>query len=70
MRRPTSIVLLFGSLALILFPLGIQKPGMPLTLRADEPAYYMMAMSLARDGDLQLELKDIQRMFDEFPRLP
>jgi hypothetical protein len=70
MRRPTSIVLLFGSLALVLFPLGVQKPGMPLTLRADEPAYYMMAMSLAKDRDLRLELKDIQRMFDEFPRLP
>jgi hypothetical protein len=67
-----SLVTLFacGALALILFPLGILKPGMPLTLKADEPAYYMMAMSLARDGDLQTEVKDIQRLFDEFPRLP
>jgi hypothetical protein len=30
----------------------------------------MMAMSLARDGDLRVEVHDIQRLFDEFPRLP
>ena len=70
MRRSIATLLLFGSLALILFPLGILKPGMPLTLRADEPAYYLMAMSLARDGDLQCEVKDVQRLFDEFPSLP
>ena len=70
MRVSVSKLLLLGSLALIAFPLGINKPGMPTTLKADEPAYYMMAQSLARDGDLRVEVKDIRRLTNEFPHLP
>ncbi len=70
MRRSVTLLLLLGSLALVLFPLGINKPGMPTTLKADEPAYFMMALSLARDFDLRVEPHDIRRLTDEFPFLP
>lgn len=38
-----------------------------MNLRSDEPAYYLMALSLAYDGDLRCEVKDIQRLRWEFP---
>jgi len=61
--------LVFGALALflVLFPLTVQKPGLPMNLKSDEPAYYLMALSLAHDFDLRCELKDIQRLRREFP---
>ncbi|MDX1644499.1 MAG: hypothetical protein R3244_09105, partial [Thermoanaerobaculia bacterium] len=58
------------AIALVIYPLGVLKPGMPLTLKADEPAYYMMALSLAFDHDLEVEVADIRRLTDEFPYLP
>ncbi len=59
----------FAGLALffIIFPLTLQKPGLPQDLKADEPAYYLMALSLVRDFDLRCEVKDIQRLTNEFP---
>lgn len=59
----------FAGLALffVLFPLTLQKPGLPMDLKSDEPAYYLMALSLAKDHDLRCELKDIQRLAIEFP---
>jgi hypothetical protein len=59
----------FAALALFLvtFPLALAKPGLPLTLKSDEPAYYLMALSLAHDRDLRCELRDIQRLGVEFP---
>ena len=68
-QRLTPLVLLCLTLFLVLFPLGVGKPGMPLSFKADEPAYYLMALSLIRDGDLQLEVKDQRRAVDEFPHL-
>ncbi len=64
--------LIFAALAtfLVLFPLTIQKPGLPLTLKADEPAYYLMAESIARDRDLLAETHDTQRLFDQYPFRP
>jgi hypothetical protein len=59
----------FAALALFLvtFPLALAKPGLPLTLKSDEPAYYLMALSLAHDRDLVCELRDVQRLAVEFP---
>ena len=70
MSRSATTLLLLGAIVLVLFPLGIHKPGLPTTLKADEPAYYMMAESLAKDLDLQVEVQDIRRLVDEFPILP
>jgi len=70
MSKNTKRGLLALSLLLVLFPLTVQKPGMPVTLKADEPAYYMMALSLGHDFDLRCEQKDIRRGFDEYPFLP
>ena len=70
MRRPASLGLLALSLALLAFPLALEKPGWPGGLKADEPAYYLMARSLALDGDLRFEAEDATRLFQEFPYSP
>ncbi len=64
-----TVRLTFAGLALffILFPLTLQKPGLPQDLKSDEPAYYLMALSLVEDFDLLCEAKDIQRLTNEFP---
>lgn len=61
--------LAFWTLAIffVVFPATVQKPGMPMVLRSDEPAYYLMALSLAHDGDLRCDLHDLQRLRWEFP---
>ena len=69
--RPVSrtVRITFAGFALffILFPLTLQKPGLPQDLKSDEPAYYLMALSLVNDFDLRCETKDIQRLTNEFP---
>jgi hypothetical protein len=67
MSRTTRLA--FGALALFLvvFPLTLQKPGLPMNLKSDEPAYYLMALSLAHDFDLRCEVRDIQRLRSEYP---
>lgn len=64
-----TVRLTFAGLALffVLFPLTLQKPGLPQDLKSDEPAYYLMALSLVHDFDLLCETKDIQRLTNEFP---
>ncbi len=62
--------LLCLSLVLILLPLTHRKPGMPATLKADEPAYFLAALSLVKDGDLRCETKDLARIYQEFPYAP
>lgn len=68
--RNARLALLALSAFLLVFPLTLPKPGLPVNLKADEPAYYLMALSLARDGDLRVEVKDIDRLFEEFPLVP
>jgi hypothetical protein len=55
---------------LVLLPTTLAKPGLPVSLKADEPAYYLMALSLARDHDLRLQVEDVDRLFEEFPLVP
>jgi hypothetical protein len=69
-RRLTPLVLLCLTAFLVLFPLCVGKPGMPLTFKADEPAYFLMALSLTHDGDLEHGVEDQRRAVDEFPLLP
>jgi len=38
-----------------------------MALKSDEPAYYLMALSLAHDGDLRVDPEDMERVFQEFP---
>ena len=68
--RGARQALLWLALVLVLFPLAISKPGPPTSLKSDEPAYYLMALSLARDRDLECDLADLRRLFDEFPYQP
>ncbi|MCE2557994.1 MAG: DUF2029 domain-containing protein [Acidobacteria bacterium] len=65
--RPTVVTLAALSCFLLTVPLTIGKPGQPATLKADEPAYYLMALSLARDFDLRYEPADGDRLLEEFP---
>ncbi len=70
MRRPVVLALLAVSIFLVVLPLPLVKPGLPLTLKADEAAYYLMALSLAEDHDLRAEVRDFDRVFREFPYRP
>ena len=68
--RTTRLTLLCLALAAVAWPLTLNKPGLPYILKADEPAYLMMATSLAEDFDLELRTEDTERVFGEFPFLP
>ena len=65
--RPAVVTLAALSCFLLAVPLTIGKPGQPPTLKADEPAYYLMALSLARDFDLRYLPADGDRLLEEFP---
>src|SRR5512147_2349670 len=67
MSRPTRYVFLALAVLLVVFPATIAKPGQPMNLKSDEPAYYLMALSLAKDFDLRCEAGDIRRLAVEFP---
>lgn len=69
MHRYTGLALVCLTVLLVIFPLVVGKPGLPMTLKADEPAYYLMALSLARDHDLVCDTGDLGRLFDEYPYL-
>ena len=68
--RPVAHALLCLSLVLLVLPLTHRKPGTPPTLKADEPAYYLAALSLVKDGDLRCEPKDLARAYREYPYTP
>ena len=70
MDRTARLALASLTLFLLVLPLTLAKPGLPPNLKSDEAAYYLMALSLARDGDLRLEPKDVDRAFQEFPFQP
>lgn len=38
-----------------------------MQLHGDEPTVYLMALSLAKDGDLSCEVSDLERLYEEFP---
>ena len=69
MRKSITTTLISGAVFLLLLTLSVGKPGLPVTLKADEPAYYLMALSLARDHDLVCDTGDLGRLFDEYPYL-
>ena len=69
-QRTASLGLIALSLFLLAFPLTIGKPGLPPNLKADEAAYYLMALSLVHDHDLRLDLRDTERVFHEYPYGP
>lgn len=67
MDKTVKQSLLCLSVVLVLLPLTHRKPGLPATLKADEPAYYLASLSLAYDGDLRCEPRDLARAYQEFP---
>lgn len=70
MTRSSRWVFLCLAIVLVSFPLVLPKPGLPVSLKADEAAYTMMALSLAHDGDTRLDPIDVERVFAEFPFRP
>ncbi len=70
MTSTARLGLLGLSAFLLLFPLTLARPGLPTHLKADEAAYYGMAMSLAHDGDLVFGPRDVDRFFLELPYQP
>ena len=65
-RNPLTLAWVCASLFLVLLPLTLSKPGLPTQLKGDEPANYMMALSLWYDRDLRCESHDIEWLFHEF----
>lgn len=67
MSRSTLLLLACLVSALVLLPLAVKKPGLPMQPRAEEPTWYLMAASLARDGDLACGPDDLRRLFTAWP---
>lgn len=67
MGRTPRLALSALTLLLVAFPLVLPQPGVPSSLKADEPAYFAMALSLARDGDLLVTPQDLRRIVEAFP---
>ena len=63
MTAATRLALAALAVFLVLLPTTLAKPGLPVNLKADEPAYYLMALSLARDHDLRLRVEDVDRLY-------
>ncbi len=70
MNRATQLAILAVALFLLLSTGTVGKPGLPPTLKADEPAYLAMALSLVEDGDLRCTKEDFPRLLDAYPYLP
>lgn len=70
MKNTSGLVLGCLSILLVLLPLAVPEQGLPVTLKADEPAYYLAALSLMHDRDLECDRGDIQRLMDAYPHLP
>jgi hypothetical protein len=56
---------IYGTLALT-----VNLPKATYGFKSDEATYYMMGLSLARDGDLTYQRKDLVRVWEEFPSGP
>ena len=52
------------------FALSVDFPRAAYGFQSDEATYYMMAHSLARDGDLEYRREDLMRVWREFPSGP
>lgn len=59
------VLVVFGGVAL-----AIDVPRTMLGFKSDEATYYMMAHSLASDGDLTYRREDLARVWHEFPSGP
>jgi hypothetical protein len=68
--RTVNLALASVTAFFLLLPLTLGKPGLPPHLKADEAAYYLASLSLAHDRDLRVEVKDVDRAFQEFPYGP
>jgi hypothetical protein len=67
---PARAALLLLSALLLVLTLTARKPGTPPTLKADEPAYYLGALSLAYDFDFRADPRDLGRAFEDYPYAP
>jgi hypothetical protein len=59
------VLAIYGGLAL-----SVDFPHAAFGFQSDEATYYMMAHSLARDGDLEYRREDLVRVWREFPSGP
>jgi hypothetical protein len=59
------VLAIYGGLAL-----SVDFPHASYGFQSDEATYYMMAHSLARDGDLEYRRADLARVWREFPSGP
>ncbi len=48
----------------------LPKPGIPIAMKSDEPAYFLAAVSLVKDFDIRFDEVDLERGFKYFPFTP
>jgi hypothetical protein len=59
------VLLVFGGVAV-----SVDVPRASFGFKSDEATYYMMAHSLAEDGDLTYRREDLERVWKEYPSGP
>lgn len=64
---PARAGLLLATVFLLALTLSARKPGTPATLKGDEPAYYLGALSLAYDFDFRADQRDFERAYADYP---
>ena len=74
-RRPLDLTpgLIVAALVLAVYgglALSVDFPRAAIGFKSDEATYYMMAHSLAEDGDLSYNRQDLARVWHEFPAGP
>jgi len=65
--------LLISALVLVVFggvAVSVDVPRASFGFKSDEATYYMMAHSLAKDGDLTYRREDLERVWKEYPSGP
>jgi hypothetical protein len=68
--RPGLILAALLGFLYVAFALGVNYAHVSYGFHSDESTYYMMAHSLAKDGDLVYQNRDLRRVWQEFPSGP
>lgn len=67
---PGLVVCAVAGVVLCAFALTVNFPKAAFGFQSDGATYYAMGHSLARDGDLAFERRDLARVWEEFPTGP
>ncbi len=69
-NEPGAVATLIVGALLLGFALTVKFPVVAFGFQSDESTYYSLGHSLALDGDMQFERRDLVRVWKEFPTGP